>query len=531
MDIIALTRETLAKTREVIKTLKPELVKGITTPSNLQGYSLQEPAKQLVPLLSPFQKTIPRIVKPGANSDHWRVITALSMPRLFTTTRAAGNQFATTFGGSAEDGSSGPKSVSAAFKVAAVQGFVDLEAQKASEGFDDALAKETSNALLNGLRIEGQAFMGATLTAIGGSVPTPTVALGTSAGALQPSTTTYFAVIAVLNIFASNRRTPDTINLGNTNANSENLVAPAGVTQAQLQAITCLQADGSTGSTAVTGCGMSAIGSQGTSGSQSGSNKSLKVTWTAVPGATAYAVFVGTTTGAANLGLQGIYTQTQVTFTSLVAVGTSTAVAANDTAVPGSDLTPDSNGYDGIIPQLNAANSGAYVKNLNGTLTASSTAGEIQELQDAFAAIYSNAKIGEFRVCVSGIDSRLLAAKGVSSNSMQIFAQPLATDRARMLIGAHVGEVINGTTGDICEVQVEPWLPQGTILILPTRIPYPSANAPAPFQWVGNYDWMRWDYASTTSTGPIYPFDVRCNGVLEAIFTGGCGLLYNVWKG
>jgi hypothetical protein len=53
----------------------------------------------------------------------------------------------------------------------------------------------------------------------------------------------------------------------------------------------------------------------------------------------------------------------------------------------------------------------------------------------------------------------------------------------------------------------------------------------APFTCVGNYDWFRWDYSSTTTTGPIYPFEVRCNGVLEGQFNGGCGVLYNIFKG
>ena len=38
-------------------------------------------------------------------------------------------------------------------------------------------------------------------------------------------------------------------------------------------------------------------------------------------------------------------------------------------------------------------------------------------------------------------------------------------------------------------------------------------------------------YSSTPTTGPIYPFETRCNGALEAIFTGGCGVLYNIFQG
>jgi len=511
MDLAELTRQTLEKAQEAIKAAQndPKMRKAIDLAVGLVGYNLQTPAKQLVPLLSPFQKTIPRIVKPGANSDNWRVITSLSSPKLFSTESAAGSLFTTSL-----------SSPSAAFKVAAIQGKVTREAQAASQGFDDALAKETRNALLLALKLEGQAFLGATLTALGGAPAAPTVALGTTAGGITAGATTYYARIVAMNLFAFNRVASDMINLADTNANSENMLTPVGVLQAKLQTIAL-------GATAVTGCGMTQIGAEGNSGSQTPTNKSLKITWAAVPGAVAYIVFVGTTTGAANLKAECIVTQTQVTLFSLAGTG----AIGTDAAVPAADETDDANAYDGIIPQLIAAGSGAYLKNVNGVLVGTAAKGEVVELQDAFASIYQNAKIGKFRVIMSGLDARLLAAKGIISNSMQIFATPTAEGRMNMTIGAHVGEILNATTGDICPVDVEPWLAPGTIVILPTEIPYPDANALAPFQWVGSHDWERWDYASTASTGPIYPFDVRCNGVLEGIFTGGCGLLYNVWKG
>jgi hypothetical protein len=237
---------------------------------------------------------------------------------------------------------------------------------------------------------------------------------------------------------------------------------------------------------------------------------------------------VGLTTGAANLTCEAVVSQTSVTFSSLATGG----VAGNDAnTVPTADETGNAKHFDGILPQLLAAGSGAYLKNVNGILTGTAASAEVVEIQDAFASIWRTAKIGKFRVVMSGNDARSLAKKGILSNAMQIFAQPTAEGRINMTIGAHVGEILNATTGDICPVEVEPWAVPGTIFILPMEIPYPMANAANPFEWVGNYDWERWEYASTTTTGPIYPFETRCNGALEAIFTGGCGVLYNVFQG
>jgi len=514
-----ITQETLERARTAaIQALKdPALTRSISVGTGLVGFNLQAPAKQLVPLQSPFYQSIVRKVKEGANSDNWRVITALGSPDPFTVENAAAAQFATTL-----------STKVASFKVNGVQGVVTLEAVKASQGFDPALAKETVNTLLIGMKLQEQAFFGGNITALG-DVATPTVALSTSAGNITAGATTYFVRIAPLTVLAANRA-PLSFPI-DMNANSESLLAPPGITQTQLQAITSLPTatNPNPGTAFSTGCGMGRLQNEGNSGSVTPTNKALKITWTPVAGAVAYAVFVGTVTGAANLGLQCVVTQTQVCLTSLVAVGAGTAVAGTDAAVPTTDQTANANHFDGIIAQLNAGGSGAYIKNLNATLTG--TNNEILEIQDALASLFNTAKIGAFRIIVGGNDARILSRLGVKTGTMTIMVSPQLDGRNALVAGAKVTEIVNSITGDPCPVETNPWLPPGQILILPTAIPYPMANIANPFEWVGSYDWMRWDYASTQSTGPIYPFENRCNGVLEGLFTGGCGLLYNIWKG
>lgn len=514
-----ITQETLERAKSAaIQALKdPTLTRAITISTGLVGINLQAPAKQLVPLQSPFYQSIVRKTKPGANSDQWRVITALGSPDPFTTTAAAANQFGTTL-----------SSKTANFKPFGVQGYVDQEAIAASQGFDPALAHETANTLLLAMKLQEQSFFGANITALG-DVATPTVTIATTAGSLNPSSTTYFVRIAPLTMLAANRF-PISFP-ADVNANTESMLNPPGITQAQLQAATCLPTAtvASAGTAFTTGCGMGRLQNEGTSGSQSGSNKALKIVWTPIAGAVAYAVFVGTTTGAANLGLQCVVTQTQVCLTNLVAVGTGTAVAGNDAAVPSSDQTANANHFDGILAQVNAGSSGAYIKNLNSTLTG--TNNEILEIQDAFATIFASAKIGAFRVIVGGNDARILSRLGVKTGTMTIMVSPQLAGRNELVAGAKVTSIVNAVTGDVCPVETNPWLPPGTIVILPTAIPYPMSNVQNPFEWVGSYDWLRFDYAMTQSTGPVFPFETRSNGVLEGLFTAGCGLIYNVWKG
>jgi len=505
MDLQELIQDTLAKVAAAVKATKegPGMRKAIDIAQGLYGYSLQKPAQQLVPLMSPFYNSIPRVVKPGANSDNWKQITALSSPELFTSERAAGNLFTTTVT---------PKT--AAFKVSALRGEVTREAQAASVTFDDALAKETANTLLISLKLMGQAYLYANVTDLG-TPNTPVVTEVNAVGTIGAAD--YFVVVVGLTGMAANRTTVDLPDVWDgTNA----FLAGRAVLSADLNPLQV--------TTALSGVGLSIISAQGTV-TTTGADNGLRIKWTAKPGFCAYAIFVGTVTGAANLHCEAIVSQTEVTLTSLA--GTGVLANENTVTIPTADETGNAKHFDGILPNLLAVGSGAYIKAVNGTLTGALADGEVVQIQQAFAALWRTAKIGKFRVVMSGQDVKNLTKKGIISNAMQIFAGMGAEGRVNLTIGAHVGEILNATTGDRCPVEVEPWAVPGTVFILPMEIPYPMANISTPFQWVGNYDWERWEYASTPTTGPIYPFETRCNGVLEPLFTGGCGVLYNIYNG
>jgi hypothetical protein len=162
--------------------------------------------------------------------------------------------------------------------------------------------------------------------------------------------------------------------------------------------------------------------------------------------------------------------------------------------------------------------------------------GELVQVQDAFANIWDAVKIGKFRVLVSGQEQRTLTKLGVVTGGgpvTQINPADGTEGRISLVHGYSIGWIINAVTGDLCPVQTLPWLPGGMVMILPTEIPFPDANTPAPFDMAMGYDWERWDYASTAATGNarVYPFEIVSWGVVRAIFTGGCGLIYNVFKG
>lgn len=492
LNIEALTRETLAKaSADLLKSMNDgSLKKTINVATGLLGVNLQAPAHQLVPLMSPFRESITRRVKPGSNSDQWRNITGISSPKLSVAESAAAAQPVTTVA-----------SKTAGYKISGIGDEVTREAIAASQGFDPALSKATTNALLKAMQLEEQYFLGGNITAL--STPgAPTVTEIESIAGATIGASAHFVRIAALTLPAMNRLTiqrPAKFAAGDAVLDG---VATAAVDPA---------ADGVT-----------VVGAEGTV-TTTGANNSLRISWTAVPGAAGYAVFVGTTTGAANLKCEAIVTQTLITLRSLAATGQAGSALTGTSA--------DALTYDGIIAQLVAAGSGAYTKNVGGLLTGATADGEVVEIQEAFSAIYDAAKVGSFRVVLGGQEGRSVSARGNASNSTNIVLDPSSAGRVNMTIGIRVSEIINATTGDVCSVETAPWMPGGSILILPKVIPYADANISAPFEFVCGYDWERIDYAVAKANGPVYPFEIRNWGVLEGLFTGGCGYLFNIYRG
>lgn len=486
-----LIRQTRAEMEKTILGIREDtrLQKGLTVSTGLVGINLDAPAHQLVPLLSPFRQSIPRVTKPGSSSATWRQITALSTPKLSVAESAASALFTTTL-----------TSPTAAYKGMGLRGQVTREAEAGAQGFDPALAKETRNTLENYMKMEEQYILGGNITAL--------AAPGTIAAAVVDTFGTlpadeYFVNVQALTLPAANR---ETIDRPIDYAASHAVVTPVAGRHTNARAI----ADGW------------GVNGTETSDTTVGANDGLEITWDPVPGAAAYAVFVGLTTGDANLNCEVIVTQTSVLLTSVVADGETADTVAADTSA-------DALAYDGIIQHVVASGSGAALVNQAGVLAQAN--GEITAIQDVFTTLWNNAKIGEFRIVVAGQEARSLSRLGFASNSVRLVIDPAGSGNSGISFGTYVGRIMNNTTGQWAPVEAVPWMPGGSILILPTSVPYNDANISDPFDmWMG-FDVERWDYASTTSTGPIYPFEVRTWGVLRALFTGGCGFIYNIFKG
>ena len=481
--------ETLARVRAATKEAlaNPKLRKALTVGSGLVGLNLEAPAQQLVPLQSPWRQRIGRDLQPGSNAIQWKAITAVVQNAKFSTVEgAASNPISVTVT---------PKT--AAFKIVGTRGSVTREAVAHAQGYDDAKAVETSNTLDLAMKLEEITMLGGNITALA----TPTglaVAVIVGGGSLAADAGGYEVRVAALTLHAANRELIDRpASYDGTHAN----LAGRAVLNANPAA------DGWTAAAArVTSAAVAA-------------NDRIKITWNPVPGAAAYAVFVDPVAGAAET-LSAIVTQTSITLTAYVAGGSALAVADGTSA--------DANIFDGAIPLIHA-DASAYVKHLNGPLALSGS--EIVAIQDLFSDRWDRGKIDEFDLLVSGVDARSMSNLMAQANGGPTIFVSTSDQQAQssLTVGYHVGFIVNAVSGKRITVQVLPWLPGGTIVALPTRIPYPRAGITDPFRMAVSYGWEQYDYAATVAGGPKDEFEIREEAVLKHYFPAGCGIIDNIY--
>jgi len=259
-----------------------------------------------------------------------------------------------------------------------------------------------------------------------------------------------------------------------------------------------------------------------------GSGKVLTVTISApVTGALGYNIYVGTSTGNANVKYQGRTTGTtfvvqgaaSTTTTGNTAPLTTTGAAATRAA---SDTSAYATGYDGILPQLLASNSGAAVKNINSTFSNSNPGVEFQNI---FSSMYDSVKADPDEILLNGADRKQLSdsIKGAANSNYRL------TIKQDEIGGAILGDVVTGlqneVTGKGVSLTVHPWLPQGVAPVMSYTLPIPDTNVSDVWSVFNTQDYMsiEWpvtQFAYETSTywnGTFVCYAPAWNGVLTGI--------------
>ena len=225
------------------------------------------------------------------------------------------------------------------------------------------------------------------------------------------------------------------------------------------------------------GFGESILGTEASTAVASGDVLTIAVS-TAVAGALGYNIYVGTTTGAANLKYQGTlkgtgtFTIQGATATNLTgnnaALTTSGAAASRASA----DTSAYATGYDGILPTVLGSNSG-YNNSINGNF---STSNPGVEYQTVFSRLYDAVKADPDEIFLNGADRKQLSdaiKNGSTANYRINLAQ---TDTGDYVGGATIGGLHNEITGKLVPLTVHPWLPQGVSPVVSYTLPIPDTE-------------------------------------------------------
>ena len=479
MSMLETTKDSLEKTVDGVKESQ-KLEKAIQTSTGLVGYSLEAPAKQLVPFASPLRNIIPRKVSKTGTSTHWKAITEVS---------AAGK--ATAIEGTRGNGMK--YSVAdklAAYKVVGLQDAVTLEAEAAGRNFQDVKATAATNLLLRVMTEEEKLILGGNSTALA-AIGTPTASAVTDATSTITAGT-YSVKVSALTLVAANR-------------------VVTNLQVANMKGLEVAATDSSNSPVSGAYDGVTAASTAASVTVASGENITASVT--PVKGALAYAWFVGTS---GSETLQIVTTNSAVVLKALVTGGS---------AAPSADGSADPLAFDGIIPQI-INGGGLYYDLANSQLTAA--AGGIAELDEINSRLFNEFKNGATRYLVSEQLAKDITSAIVKNNG----APTLFVNNGEKndITGNYmVKRYVNKSFGgENISIEVHPWLPNGTMVVMCDNVPYPNANIPSVLEMECGYDYRQLEYAMTS---PKYEFEVRCFEALKHYFPACQAIVTNVKAG
>ena len=444
------TQKSLDLLRKMLKSPEySDIRKAWTQPSSstsgLQNYNLERPSKKLFPRLTPLRNQIPRYKVTGGNAINWRAVTGIN-----TGTSTPG----VSEGNRNEFIAHTTADFTRKFAGLGHEDYLTFEAGYSGEGFEDVRALAMELDLVALMISEEFVLLGGNATLALGTPGTITFTNSTTGGTIG-NVTIYAKVIAL---------TLEGLRLAGTSG-------PVVTTYARTNA------DGSTDTVAG---GSSQASAEQNSGALGGSNTSSTVIKVpAVRGAVAYAWYLGTSTGNANLYLNAITTVNEY---DLVAPPTSSGQQLSTMTL--ADNSKNTLEFDGILTCVMDPAGNGYWKSLdNAALTANSD-GSIVEIDAALKDRWDNYRLTIEELWVSSQELINLTKKvmaGGTATAFRITLPNAGSDMASVTAGAIVGEYLskfNMEGGRSIPIRLHPYMPAGTMLGLSHTLPYPVSNVP-----------------------------------------------------
>jgi hypothetical protein len=440
-DVSAGLQNALAAQRLAMQDIQKDITLTSPLSTSFAAFDLEAPAKMLTPRPTPLRNRIPR--KKGVGTSHRQ---KQILGYTGTGTGGVGNTWpgitqdtTTTFG--AINYERGPKISYAAqdlilpYNSYSLSDSVTFDANFSGLGYQDLRQLSSTSTLYATMLMEERMMLMARGTASGysGALAAPTFTVA------SPVATSGQTALAATNYFI-------------------NVTADAGISG--------------------NGFGESILGTESASTAVASGDVLTVTVSTPVVGALGYNIYVGTTTGAANLKYQGTLKGTG-TFTiqgagaqgltGNNAAFTTTGAAASRASA---DTSAYATGYDGILATVLGPNTG-FNNAINSTFSTSNPGGEFQT---AFAAMYQNVKADPDVVLLNGNDRKQLsdAIKSGSNANYRLVINNPGED------GTTYGSVVTGlqneVTGKSVDLMVHPWLNQGVAPILSFTLPIPDTE-------------------------------------------------------
>ena len=251
----------------------------------------------------------------------------------------------------------------------------------------------------------------------------------------------------------------------------------------------------------------------------------VKIVVNNVVGAVGTKIYVGTSTGAANAHYVGTITSLSGFINGTGGPVTGDNVIFNTTGTLASTISADTSafatGYDGIIPTVLGANSGA-VNEIN---SAFSTANPGVEYQTVFGTLYDAVKADPDEILINGADRRQLSDAIKNGSTANYRLNLSQTDTGDYVGGAVIGALHNETTGKLVDITVHPWLQAGVSPVLSYTLPIPDTEVSDVWAAVNVQDYMgiQWPVTqfayefSTYYRGTFFCYAPAWNGVVSGI--------------
>jgi hypothetical protein len=515
----AMTQKILGMIKGELANPSDALMKAFTQSasavSGITAYSLEAPAKSLIPVITPLRNKIPRSVGGQGIQANWRAFLALNTTGMsIGVSEGKRSGVVTTVTGD----------YYAKFAFMGLDDYVTEQAFRAAVGFQDLRAAARLNLLRAVMIGEEKVVLGGNGTAVTLSKPTtPTVTnVVSTAGTMAPSQKYTVCVVAL------------TLE-GYLNSSIAGGV-PLTVSRTDAGPYTGTTTYG--GGNSVT----SDPGSQTTT-ADGLSTHVLACSTPVVPGAVAYAWYWNTDANGAGYLLGAITTINSVIITTPAGAGTQ-----KSTDVGATDCSKNALIFDGLLYQAwksniagtsNVPGIGSYVYNMptgtagTGTPLTADGKGGIVEFDVVLRYMWDNFRLSPETVYVSAQEAQNITQKILTGavSASQSFSFHMIADQSKLVGGMVVDAYLNkfGMDGaQRLKIQIHPNMPPGTVLFDTDILPYPLSNVANVKEMELRFDYMAVDWPKVRWADE---FGVYFDGVLKHYAPFAMAIINNIANG